>query len=382
MIPKLISIFLRKKYLQKALPWVLRFGSLVVAFFKFLFSFLKGKIMIASLFFEKHKNILVRFFMMKRGRYNRPFLHISAMGVLAIGVIVAPILADQYPIFSPGISPAVSLAQASEQSITVDQNVFKTDISQKPRDKVVNYTVQNGDTLSTIARKFDVSEDTIRWANDMTNDNINVGDDLKIPPVTGIVHKVAKGETVYSIAKLYGTDPQQIVDFPFNEFVNPQTFTLVEGQILIVPNGVKPSEKPSVRQQYIVQGPVGQVSSAGFTWPVRGIITQFASWYHMALDIAAPYGTPIVAAQNGTVSLVNTGTYDGGYGNNVYVDDGNGFKSHYAHMSAVNVSAGQVVTAGKTIIGWIGLTGRTTGPHVHFEILHNGVLVNPLSYLQ
>ena len=99
------------------------------------------------------------------------------------------------------------------------------------------------------------------------------------------------------------------------------------------------------------------------------------------MDIAAPYGTPIVASNNGTVTKVDIGSYDGGYGNNAYIDSGNGYVTHYAHMSTVAVSAGQTVIAGQTIVGYVGLTGRTTGAHVHFEIIKNGVLVDPLPFL-
>jgi murein DD-endopeptidase MepM/ murein hydrolase activator NlpD len=102
----------------------------------------------------------------------------------------------------------------------------------------------------------------------------------------------------------------------------------------------------------------------------------------MALDITADVGTPVVAANSGTVSLVNVGTWDGGYGTNVYIDDESGFQTHYAHLSGVNVSQGTKVVAGKTIVGWVGMTGRTTGPHLHFEIRRGGVLTNPLAYLQ
>ena len=102
----------------------------------------------------------------------------------------------------------------------------------------------------------------------------------------------------------------------------------------------------------------------------------------MALDITSPVGTPIVAAQNGTVTKISVGSWDGGYGTNVYVDNGAGMGSHYAHMSGVNVSIGQQVTAGRTVIDCVGLTGRTTGAHLHLEILRGGSLVNPMSYLQ
>ncbi len=342
--------------------------------------------MTVSVFFEKQKNILVKFFIMKRGRYNRPFLHVAAMGVVVIGVVVAPFLAQRYPIFSSVQSTNITIAQAQEQQITVDNAVFQTDISDKPRDKVIPYTVQKGDTISTIAKKFSqpnnlISVDTIKWENDLTNDSITVGDELKIPPVTGIVYKVQKGDTVYSIAKKYDTNPQAIVDFPFNDFANPQTFTLVEGQMLVVPDGVKPQEAPVARRTYVITGPVN-ITAAGFTWPLRGEISQFASWYHMALDITSPVGTPIVAAQNGRVTLASSGTWEGGYGTHVEIDNGAGFSSNYAHLSALNVTAGDSVIAGKTIVGWVGLTGRTTGAHLHFEIRRGGVLVNPMAYLQ
>ena len=345
--------------------------SKIPKFLTFFSTFLKSKIISFSIFFEDNKNILVRFFMMKRGRYNRPFLHIATLLVLTIGVIVAPFLASTYPVFSQNSNTAQIASPPTNQSIIVGENLFQTDISQKPRDKILTYTVAKGDTLSTIAQKFGVSTNTIKWANDLTSDTVNVGDTLDILPVTGVAYKL-------------DTDPQKIVDFPFNDFANPETFSLVDGQMLIVPDGVKPSEQPFVRKQvYIAQGPSStSFSASGFTWPVHGLVTQFASWYHMALDFAAPYGTPIVAAKSGVIKSVSVGSYDGGYGNNVYIDNGGGYVSHYAHMEAVNVSVGQSVVGGSTVIGWIGLTGRTTGAHVHFEIIQNGALVNPLSFLQ
>jgi len=320
---------------------------------------------------------------MKRGRYSRPFLHISTMGVLTVGVILAPFLASTYPVFSQNLTTSAKIASSSQsQSIAVGENVFQTDISQKPRDKTLTYTVQKGDTLSTIAQKYGISEDTIKWENDLSNDNITVGDTLKILPVTGVSYKVQSGDTVYTIAKKFDTIPQKIVDFPFNDFANPETFSLVTGQMLLVPDGVKPSERPFIKRQiYIAQGSTS-VSSAGFTWPLRGLITQFPVWYHMALDIAVPTGVPIVAGQTGTVIKISTGTWDGGYGNNIMIDNGGGYQTLYAHMSGVNVAIGQEVVAGKTVIGFVGNTGRSTGSHLHFEIRKNGVIINPLPYLQ
>ena len=351
-------------------------------FNKFFYIYIKAKVIRISIFFETYKNILVRFFMMKRGRYSRPFLHLATMGVLGIGVISAPFLASTYPVFSSN-NPLASNSASSQQSINVGDNVFQTDVSQKPRDKTITYTVQKGDTVSTIAQKFGISADTVRWANDLTDDSLNIGDTLKILPVTGISYKVQKGDTVYSIAKKFDTESQKIVDFPFNDFANPETFSLVEGQMLLVPDGIKPSEQPFVKHEvYIAQGPSAtNFSGSGFTWPAHGIVSQFASWYHMALDIAAPVGTPIVAAKSGTVVSVEVGGWNYGYGTNIIIDHG-GYKTLYAHMKGVNVSAGDQVTGGGTVIGWVGLTGRTTGAHLHFELRRGDTPVNPLPFLQ
>ena len=125
-------------------------------FSQFFSLYIKRKIVYFSIYFEKNKNILVRFFMMKRGRYNRLFLYFSAMAVLFIGLAFSPIIAGTYPVFSQ--DSAVNEPQNTQkQSIIVGDNVFSTDISQKPRDKIITYTVQKGDTLSTIALKFWIS---------------------------------------------------------------------------------------------------------------------------------------------------------------------------------------------------------------------------------
>jgi murein DD-endopeptidase MepM/ murein hydrolase activator NlpD len=367
---------------RKIKPAIKDFFSLLRSFFSFTLYYLKENIVNWSSRFERNKNVLVRFFMMKRGRYNRPFLHIATMCVVGLGVLIAPFLADTYPIFSPSQEVHIAVAEASEESVLVDEDVFKTNISQKPRDEAITYRVEKGDTVSTIADKFGVSADTVRWANNLTTDNITVEDELKILPVSGVSHKVVKGETIYTIAKKYDTEAQKIADFPFNDFANPETFSLVEGTILTVPDGIKPTDKPAIRRQvYIAEGPIPS-RPGGFTFPMRGYISQFAAWYHMGIDIAGPFGTPIYAAHNGTVTKISTGTWDGGYGNNVYISNGDGIESHYAHLNAVNVSVGQSVVGGQTVIGTNGLTGRTTGAHVHFEIIRNGALVNPLPYVQ
>lgn len=375
---------MHKRSGNKVLLYAHEISKEFAAFFQFFFYYCKRKLLGFSVGFEKNKNHLVKFFIMKRGRYNRPFLHLTTMGVLGIGVLIAPFLADTYPIFaSKASAPDLTASSAAKQSVINGEEVFQTQISSKPRDKIITYTVENGDTIATIAKKFSISEDTIRWANDLSDDSLSVGDELKILPVTGIAHQVGEGDTVYTVAKKYSTEPQAIVDFPFNDFSNPETFALVTGQMLIVPEGVKPSEQPSYKprqQNYIATGPA-PVVGGGWVFPVSGYISQYPSWYHMAADIAGSIGSPVLAAHGGTVSQVSLGVWDGGYGNNVWIDNGDGVKTHYAHLSNASVSVGQRVGAGQ-VIGARGNTGRSTGAHLHFEVQVNGSLVNPLSYVQ
>lgn len=359
------------------------------SFCDFFFGYTKRHTTSFFLFLEQEKNIVVKLFMMKRGRYNRPFLHIATMGMLGVGVMITPILADTYPVFGSSSASVNRLPSPSsdQQSLTADQNVFQTNISQKPRDGIITYTVERGDTLSTISQKFGVSVDSIKWANNLTSDDVGVGDDLKIPPVTGIVYKVQSGDTIYSIAKKFQTDAQAIVDYPFNDFANPETFALVTGEDLIVPNGVPPAAAPiyrPVQTSAIAQAPQfagGGYGGGGFHWPLQGLITQGFSWYHNGIDIAGPIGTPIYAAKAGTIAESNC-NYDGGYACHVLINHGDGWSTMYAHMvDQPPVSVGQSVSAGQ-LIGYRGNTGRSTGPHTHFEIRSPGGNVNPLSYLQ
>lgn len=352
------------------------------SFLLFLSSYTKDKVFFFSNIFEKNKNTVVKSILIKRGKRNRFFLHVSAMAVLSFGVLISPFITENNP-FSENEN-LLSFAQdiTDQPQSLAPQDVFHTQLSEKPRSEIISYTVQKGDTLSGIAKKFGISEDTIKWRNSLRADTITVGDSLEILPVTGVAHKVTSGDTIYSIAKKYSSNPQSIVDFPFNDFADPQTFSLVIGQNIIVPEGVQPEAAPIyvARRTLIATGPV-TISGAGFTWPIHGTMNQYYSWYHKAVDLGAPVGTPIVAAHSGTVSEAIAGGWNYGYGTHVIISGDNGYQSMYAHMSALGVSSGQRVVAGSTIVGWVGMTGRTTGPHLHFEIRSGGGFLNPLSFL-
>jgi len=371
------------RLLRRFLQTLITYIQLIGEFLSFLSLYLRGHLFELIIILEASKNFIVRFFQMKRGRYTRPFLHVSTIMVLGIGIMIAPLLADTFPLFASSASALdkTPSPNAKEQSIAVDTNVFQTAQSSNVRSKIIDYTVEKGDTISSIAQKFGISEDTIKWENDLTDDSLSVGDMLKILPVTGIAHKVATGDTVYSIAKKYATDAQKIVDFPFNDFANPETFSLVVGQIVVVPDGVQPASQPTYTAPVYASVPAfSGEQSGGFIWPIRGLLTQYFTWYHTGLDIAGSVGTPIYAAKAGAVAEASCG-WNYGYGCHVLMDNGGGYETMYAHMmQQPNVGVGQTVSQGQ-LIGYRGNTGRSTGPHTHFEIRIGGHVVNPLPYL-
>lgn len=373
--------FLSMKQMKKTAAFFYHEWKAFLAFFKI---YTQDKFIFFSNLFESWKNSVVKGVLIKRGKKNRFFLHVSIMVILTVGVLISPFISETQ-LFGKK-QDQQTFAQSSTEALELSQdNVFKTQSTVKIRDEIISYTVQKGDTISSIATKFGISEDTIKWANSLTSDSITIGDTLDILPVTGVAHKVAAGDTVYTIAKKYDINAQGIVDFPFNDFANPQTFSLVTGQIVIVPDGVKPEEQKSpqyTRPTYYAGTGNAAVADTGFAWPVGGTINQGFAWYHTALDLGAPVGTPVLAAQSGSVAAVYTSGWNFGYGTHVVIAGDNGYSTLYAHMSGVNVSGGDRVAAGKTVIGWVGLTGRTTGAHLHFEVRSAGGNLNPLSFLR
>lgn len=325
--------------------------------------------------FETNKDVIVDILMARRGTYQRPFLHFSLAVLLIAGVASAPILASSYPGGIPAGIEAFTPPSAVLSSLDLTEYSIQTQVSQKPRDQVVVYPVEKGDTLAKIAEKFGVSIETIKWANNLKRDSLSIGQELKIPPVTGVVHKVREGETVYSLAKKYKTDAQKIVNFPFNDFADLDTFALNVGQTLVIPDGVMP-EAPAI---IVPVPPVFAGGTGQLLWPAGGIVTQNPVWYHMALDIANPAAPGVAAGESGVVTLVEYLRY--GYGQYVIVDHGGGLSTLYAHMADIYVKPGDKVARGQ-IIGKMGSTGRSTGTHLHFEVRKNGVAVNPRSFLK
>lgn len=253
--------------------------------------------------------------------------------------------------------------------VTVGPLRLSTEDIDFPMDDTISvYEVKKGDTLSTIASLFNVSKNTIIWANDLKSQTVAVGDTLIILPMTGIKHSVKKGETLTSIAKKYKADVYDIAKF--NGI--PKDGELAVGAIILVPEGevavapipvrVASASKPKILDSYINSTPSGFLVR-----PIVGGRRTQGVHGHNAVDIAASQGTPIYAAATGRVIVARNSGYNGGYGRMVIMMHEGNVQTVYAHMRAVYVTSGQDIVQG-TVIGEVGNTGRSTGPHLHFEV--------------
>lgn len=256
------------------------------------------------------------------------------------------------------------------------------------RTEIVTHTVQPGETISTIAQSYGISVSTILWENDLTAYSIiRPGDALRILPASGVAHEIKRGETLSSIAATYDVESDEIL--AYNNIDNAGLIQV--GQKLIIPGASRQQARPAAPTQPSYSGvdvakrvvtpippsaePVG---GNKMQWPTVGYtITQYFSWSHYALDIANKSGTAVYAADAGTVEVAGWGN---GYGNQIVVDHGGGKKTRYAHASKLYVKVGDTVEKGQTIMA-MGSTGRSTGPHVHFEVIINGTKYNPLDYV-
>jgi murein DD-endopeptidase MepM/ murein hydrolase activator NlpD len=334
---------------------------------------------------------------------NRYALHLIVV-LLAVGVVVIgglalpdinlamPVATNPTPepepesVANPVITAPTNRGvnrEANGNSVLYPAPVPHTTISERDTMEVITYTVQPNDNLWVIASGFGLEVETIAWANpavEKAPDLLSVGQVLVILPVDGIVHKIVPGDTVNKLAKTYKTSVEKIVGFEGNELAEAP-YVLTPGQDLIVPGGRKqvvPWQK-IYPMTWVGAPPKGANRGSGrFAWPARGTLTQGFWSAHLAIDIASRTGVPILAADAGYVRMAGRDTW--GYGNQIVIDHGNGFVTRYAHLDTIGVRAGQSVDKNQKI-GTMGNTGRSTGPHLHFEVIQGGVKRNPLGYL-
>jgi murein DD-endopeptidase MepM/ murein hydrolase activator NlpD len=272
-----------------------------------------------------------------------------------------------------------------------------TDIPERVSSWVSLYTVQHGDTVTSIAEKYDLKPESIFFANtDTLQDDPNLlkpGQVLFILPIDGAFYRWKEGDILEQVALDFSVTVDAIVNWPGNE-INPLDPKIAVGDWLIIPGGTRPYqwEAPMVqtgKSTSFAEGPNvcppgygGTAGTDAWVWPTDYHYLSPGGYDfgpgHGGIDIAVGYGDPIYAAQAGVI-VYNGGT-NNGYGILVIIDHLNHWHTFYAHLSQTNVYCGEQVWAG-TPIGLAGITGRSSGPHLHFEMRYYGQPQNPWGLL-
>ena len=307
-------------------------------------------------------------------------------------------------------SDVVNVESAPVLDVSIDEGISRsaqihTNIPSRPRDEMSIYTVQDGDTVFGIAEKFGLEPQTILWGNySILLDNphsLKPGQELNILPVDGVYWEWLGGISFGSWAEFYGVTPADIIEFEGNN-IDPNTVgdynnaNIKPGTWLIIPGGRREFVSWSAPLGVTRENPASaRVMGAGACDAVSGGAVGYGTYVypsnkhylsgfdfspatnHSGIDLAGDTGEAVYAADAGVI--VYAGWNDYGYGNMIMIDHGNGFQSLYAHLSALNVGCGQSVGQGE-VIGAIGNTGRSSGSHLHFELMA-GVKVNPWDYL-
>jgi LysM repeat protein len=273
------------------------------------------------------------------------------------------------------LTPTGALAIADNTLVPfVGPSGSTADIDNQPGSTAIStYVVQSGDTLSEIAIMFDVSVNTIVWANSLgTHPVIQPGETLVILPVSGINYTVKKGDTLASIVKKYGGDVTEVMEY--NGLSTDASIAI--GDTIMIPDGELGGSSGSASHtptnfsngtSPLIPGSSGPAIPGYFACPVHGSWLSQGLHGHNAVDLALGVGNPIYAAADGTVIIGRTGGWNGGYGTYVVISHPNGTETLYAHARKLFVTAGEKVTQGDKIAE-IGVTGETTGPHLHFEV--------------
>jgi murein DD-endopeptidase MepM/ murein hydrolase activator NlpD len=302
------------------------------------------------------------------------------------------------------VDPAANLVIAVTDGINRSAQLH-TNIPSRPREELSTYIVQDGDTVFGVAEKFGLKPETILWGNYnvLLDDphSLKPGQELIILPVNGVYWEWLGGIPFGEWARFYGVSAADVIEYPGNnldpnsvgDFENANIKT---GTWLIIPGGKRDFVSWSAPLGVTRENPASaRVLGAGACDPISGGAVGYGSFIfptnkhylsgfdwspqtnHNGLDFAGNTGEAVYASDAGVI--VYAGWNDYGYGNMVMIDHGNNFQSLYAHLSALNVGCGQSVGQGE-VIGAVGSTGRSSGSHLHFEIMA-GVKVNPWDFL-
>ncbi|MFA5270178.1 MAG: M23 family metallopeptidase [Patescibacteria group bacterium] len=254
----------------------------------------------------------------------------------------------------------------------------ETIISRSSRNETIKYIVREGESVGSLANDFGITALTLKYANGLSSNSLKVGQELKIPPIDGLYATVKRNDTLSSIANRYHIKVDDIVKYNGLTSGDP----IFAGQELLIPGAIMPKATASTSSgsKVTVPGFNPTTYSGRFTWPTEAPTHYISQGYrsgHRAVDLNRLNGWGIYASAPGVVQIQKSRW---GYGNLIIINHGDGWSTYYAHLSEFKVSAGQYVQQGQ-LIGIMGSTGRSTGPHLHFEIRQNDTPLNPLNYL-
>ena len=307
----------------------------------------------------------------------------------------------------PTLSPAqmeailgqpVAIPNSNAASIQIVRDNYDpfTIVPDRPRNEVISYEIVEGDTVFAIAERFGLAPETIAWSNDRsTIMGLRPGRQINIPPVDGVYHTIIGSRTIAEIAADYGVgDPYMVIDSEFNNLFGADPSTVLpSGDQIMIPGGEAEqiSWNPRVEREggdgqsggnFVSFAPgeagsCGRVQNTGGSFWASPMSTysfvQGYSSFHTGIDLAAPVGTPVRAANGGVVIFAGWNSY--GYGSTIVLSHGP-FTTLYGHLSTINVGCGQIVNAGQQI-GGVGSSGNSSGPHLHFEIRYLDAPQNP-----
>lgn len=375
-------------------------GREIFLFFSFLLSYLYRKVLGFPHFLITHYLLLVarlsdlKFFLTAKLIWSRGrlFSRFSHLGILALALVTLTfggfLSGTKIVRRAEGFSATDYLSTSDVLKSYVSPETFLGD---RPRHEPLEYTVAGGDTLSSIGELFRVSVDAIRYANNLSDEDlIKLGQKLIIPPVEGVIYTVKKGDTLSAIARRFKVADQAIGEFNYifedKDLKIGQKLVIPQAEIPEIPKTFAPPPlassfrvSPVPLTAYKEEGRLGPIPEAtgAFGWPIKTRrLTQYFTRYHLGIDVDGSAGDPVYAADGGVI--LRSGWWLGGFGNAVKIDHGNDYTSSYAHLSRISVSVGQRVEKGQEI-GEVGSTGRSTGAHLHFVVQKAGQYLNPLN---
>ncbi len=313
----------------------------------------------------------------------------------------------------PGLTPTASFSAPPFNPLAADFSsgiprlvTMHTDRPDRVGFQMLQYTIVEGDTLFGLADRFGITPATILFSNKNTlyddPHRIYPGQTLTIPPVDGAIYDWHAGDGLNGVSEYYKVTPDAILDWPGNNLdrktIGDLSHPNIEpGTALFIPGGTRaftswgapfigrsdPAKAKIFGPGFCGEQYSGYVGNGIFIWPTTETWLSGYDWSpganHWGIDIAGQIGNAIYASDSGVV--VYAGWNDRGYGNVIVIDHGNGFQTLYAHLNSIGVGCGQSVSQGEVIAG-LGTTGRSTGPHLHFEVMsETGGRLDPHSFL-